>query len=246
MVVVAYGMLLPQSVLDIPLYGCINIHASLLPRWRGAAPIQRAIEAGDTKTGVSIMQMEAGLDTGPVFRDLSIPIEDTDTSSTLHKKLAILGATGLIETLEQLASAAMPIPTAQSDEGANYAKKISKQEAEIEWSLSARQISAKVRAFNPWPICQTQHNQTRIRIWQASPITCSPGMDQPTDSTPGTIVAISDLGVEVTSGAGLLRLEVMQKDGSRELSSKEFCNGYELVVGDTFCVGGSRGTRSTV
>jgi len=224
MVVVAYGMLLPQSVLDLPLFGCINIHASLLPRWRGAAPIQRAIEAGDSETGVSIMQMEAGLDTGPVFQKLVIAINHDDTSKTLHEKLATLGAKGIIDTLEQLDKHAKPTP--QSDEGANYAKKISKQEAEIDWSLDAQTIDAKVRAFNPWPICQTQHNLTRIRIWRAS------AHEQASSEAPGTILDISDLGIEVACGSGVLRLEVLQKDGSRELTSKQFCNGYELAIGD--------------
>jgi methionyl-tRNA formyltransferase len=168
MVVVAYGMLLPQAILDIPPLGCLNIHASILPRWRGAAPIQRAIEAGDSETGVSIMRMQLGLDTGPVFNTLRIDISETDTSQSLHDSLAALGAKGVCETLSALASDPNLIATTQDDTLSNYAKKISKPEAELDWNKSARCLHQQLRAFIPWPVSQTLHDQTRIRVWQAT------------------------------------------------------------------------------
>ena len=232
MVVVAYGMLLPQAVLDVPRLGCINIHASLLPRWRGAAPIQRAIEAGDRETGVSIMKMEIGLDTGPVYQMLSTPIASVDTSSTVHESLAILGANGILSTLESLQSNPEIQPQTQDDTQATYAKKIHKHEAEINWHESAKQINARIRAFNPWPICQTHHvstsgKLTRIRISQTTVV------DEPSNpNEAGAILEVSDLGVIVACGENKLRLEVLQRDGSRSLNSREFCNGYPLNVGD--------------
>lgn len=229
MVVVAYGMLLPQAILDTPELGCINIHASLLPRWRGAAPIQRAIEAGDAQTGVSIMQMDAGLDTGPVYQTLSTNIEATDTSASLHDKLAVLGAEGIITTLGKLQTNPNTRAEPQPEQGVTYAKKISKGEARIDWSASADEIDSRIRAFNPWPICQTVHAGTRIRVWQASALTASVAAD-----TPGTVVDIDDHGIEVACGSGILRLETLQRDGSKPLSAREFCNGYALSIGSQF------------
>lgn len=226
MVVVAYGMLLPQTILDIPPLGCINIHASLLPRWRGAAPIQRAIEAGDSETGVSIMRMELGLDTGPVFQMLSTAIEESDTSATLHDKLATLGAQGICETLANLANNPNITPSEQDNEHSTYAKKISKEEAIIDWSQSAIAINRKLRAFIPWPGCQTQHGQTRLRIWQTSVLPLEQNI------APGTIIAVDDQGPIVACGNGALRLEVLQRDGSKALPFKEFRNGYPLQSGD--------------
>ncbi len=228
MVVVAYGMLLPQTILDIPPLGCINIHASLLPRWRGAAPIQRAIEAGDAQTGVSIMRMELGLDTGPVFQMLSTDISQTDTAESLHDKLAALGAQGIVETLTALEDDPTLEPIAQDDSQSTYAKKISKSEAEIDWSQSADHIERKLRAFVPWPGCQTHHQGTRLRVWQASVIT------QTSPAKPGQIVDTSDSGVCVACGNGTIRLEVLQRDGSRALPFKEFRNGYDLKIHDHF------------
>ena len=230
MVVVAYGMLLPQNILDTPKLGCINIHASILPRWRGAAPIQRAIQAGDAETGVSIMQMELGLDTGPVYQILKTPIANTDTSTSLHDKLAELGAQGIVETLTQLEAAPSTKPVEQDHEQSNYAKKITKQEAVINWSDSAREIDQQIRAFIPWPVCQTSLDGTRIRLWQATPQSASH------DSTaqPGEIIAVNDQFIDVQCGDGVLQLSVLQKDGSKALPIKEFCNGHPLAIGDQF------------
>lgn len=238
MVVVAYGMILPKSILEIPEHGCINIHASLLPRWRGAAPIQRALEAGDRETGVSIMQMDIGLDTGPVYEFFSTAITEQDTSQSLHHKLAVLGAQGVIETINNIQSGIANntpyLPTAQDDSKACYAKKISKSEALIDWSDNASQIQTRIRAFNPWPICQSDHQDsngqaTKIRIHQASVVAY---IGSQADA--GVIVSIQDEGVIVACGEGHIRLEVLQRDGSKPLPSKIFGNGYSLKVGDHF------------
>jgi len=232
MVVVAYGMLLPQDILDTPKFGCINIHASILPRWRGAAPIQRAIEAGDAETGVSIMQMELGLDTGPVFQVLTIPITNSDTSASLHDKLAELGAQGIVETLAKLEESPSIKPVEQDDSKSNYAKKITKQEAIIDWSNSANQIDQQIRAFIPWPICQTSHDSTRIRVWEASVSNSSNKTNN--QVAIGEITAITEQHIEVNCGKGTLFLKKLQRDGSKPLPIKEFCNGYPLNIGDQF------------
>ena len=228
MVVVAYGMLLPQSILDIPRLGCLNIHASILPRWRGAAPIQRAIEAGDKETGVSIMKMALGLDTGPVYQVLTTPILKTDTSASMHDKLAELGAKGIKETIEKLASNPQLEATIQDNSKANYAKKINKQQAMIDWHMSATEIDQCIRAFTPWPICQTFHNGTRIRIWKAQ------ALDVQTKNNAGEIIAINEDSIDVACSEGVLRLQTLQRDGSKQLQAQEFCNGYSLTTGDIF------------
>ena len=228
MVVVAYGMLLPQQILDAPRFGCINIHASLLPRWRGAAPIQRAIEAGDLQTGVSVMKMELGLDTGPIFQTLVTPICEYDTSADLHDRLSELGALGISTTLTQLAESGMPELTAQDDSEACYAKKILKAEARIDWNLSAKQIQQRIRAFNPWPICTSIRLDERIRIWQASHIAQNTGLPA------GQVVNTDAEGIYVACGSGLLRLEALQRDGSRPLPWREFRNGYSVRAGERF------------
>ena len=215
MVVVAYGMMIPQSILDIPKYGCLNIHASILPRWRGAAPIQRAIEAGDQNTGVSIMQMEAGLDTGPVFTTLTTPITSDDTSASLHERLADLGQP----------------PTTQDDALTTYAHKLEKSEAIINWSDPASTIERRIRAFVPWPICQTQWRGQRLRIWQASLSVDKPALAR---NTPGQIVEINDHQIVVACGEGHLLIQTLQKDGGKPLDVRSFCNGFELVVGERF------------
>lgn len=232
MVVVAYGMLLPQNILDTPKLGCINIHASILPRWRGAAPIQRAIESGDTETGVSIMRMELGLDTGPVYQILKTPILASDTSSSLHDKLAILGAQGIQETLRELSHTPDVTPALQDDRQSNYARKINKDEAVIDWTMSATAIDRRIRAFTPWPICQTHHNGTRIRIWQATDISSTTPNDEKKQA--GQIIAVNDDSIDVNCGSGVLRLKTLQKDGSKQLAIREFCNGYPLTVADYF------------
>ena len=230
MVVVAYGMLLPQSILDIPPLGCINIHASLLPRWRGAAPIQRSIEAGDTATGVSIMRMELGLDTGPVFQILETPITEHDTSASLHNTLSELGAQGICETLNTLAHNPETIPHPQNDDLATYAKKINKQEATVDWAQDANAIHRKLRAFIPWPGCQTTHNGARLRIWQAAIEVPEDGSAQHTPA--GCIIDVSDQGPLIACGENALRLEVLQRDGNRAMPFKDFRNGYKLQTGD--------------
>lgn len=227
MVVVAYGMLLPQEILDIPPLGCLNIHASLLPRWRGAAPIQRAIEAGDKKTGVSIMRMELGLDTGPVFDMLETEIDDHDTSASLHDKLAALGAQGICKTVESLNTNPSLVPTEQAHESSNYAKKITKAEAEIDWSRSATELNRQLRAFIPWPVSQTKHNSTRLRVWQASVLETESG-----NATAGTILSCSESGIDVACGDGVLRLEQLQRDGSKPMPIDQFLNGYDFNVSD--------------
>ena len=235
MVVVAYGMLLPQEILDIPALGCINIHASLLPRWRGAAPIHRAIEAGDSKSGVAIMRMELGLDTGPVYQMLETPISNTDTTQSLHDRLADLGAQGICETLHALHNNPNLAAIEQNDSQACYAKKLSKDEASIDWSLSAQEIDRKIRAFIPFPIAQCQHNSTRLRIWQASVIECTDTNAKPgtiPNIIPGTILEQSDSGLSIQCGRGVLKLENLQRDGSRAMPWLQFANGYPLCVGD--------------
>jgi len=231
MVVVAYGMLLPQEILDIPPLGCLNIHASLLPRWRGAAPIQRAIEAGDQKTGVSIMRMELGLDTGPVFDMLVLNIDSEDTSASLHDKLADLGAQGICKTIEDLASNPALQPTIQDSTASNYAKKITKAEAEMDWQKTASQLHQQLRAFIPWPVSQTKHNSTRLRVWQASVLESS-NSNTDEKQAPGTILSCSENGVNVACGEGILRLEKLQRDGSKPMQINQFLNGYSLSVGD--------------
>ncbi len=228
MIVVAYGMLLPQSILDIPKHGCINIHASLLPRWRGAAPIHRAIEAGDTESGVSIMRMELGLDTGPVYQMLKTPIAIDDTTTSLHDRLAQLGAKGVCETLRQINQNPSLIPTPQNDELACYAKKILKTEANIDWSLSATEIQQKIRAFIPFPVAQCHHNETRIRVWRAS---VADG--QKMGDEIGKVISVSDEGAIIQCGKGSLLLQELQRDGSKALSWREFANGYQIGAADT-------------
>ena len=227
MVVVAYGMLIPQSILDIPKFGCLNIHASILPKWRGAAPIQRAIEAGDTQTGVSIMQMEASLDTGPVYTTLTNEINSNDTSGTLHKRLAELGATGVLSVLSDLANNSAEPPTEQNHGCATYAHKLDKKEASIDWSDSATSIERRIRAFNPWPICQTYYGDRRLRVWRSKCVSA----DQLEHSKPGTIVALDESGVVIQCGKGRLLLSSLQKDGGNAMDFKAFRNGFSLEVG---------------
>ncbi len=219
MVVVAYGLLLPRPVLNAPRFGCINIHASLLPRWRGAAPIQRAILAGDTETGVSIMQMDEGLDTGPVFYQLATPIEPRDTAKTLHDRLAILGARALLDTLGLIVDgSAHPVP--QDDAAATYAPKIEKQEALLDWNVTAEELDRRIRAFNPWPVAYTLLNGKFLRIWEAIPL------DVSTDASPGTVIMVGKRGIDVATGSGVLRLQRLQSAGGKPLDATAFLNGH--------------------
>ncbi len=217
MVVAAYGLLLPQAVLDAPRLGCLNIHASLLPRWRGAAPIQRAILAGDAETGITIMQMAIGLDTGDMLLKRAIPIEPQDTAETLHDRLAQLGAEAIVEALDRLPELA---PEAQDDTLTNYAKKLEKGEAELDWSQPAAALDRQIRAFNPWPVAQTRYRGEALRIWAAQPL--------PGSGEAGRVVACGREGIDVASGAGLLRITRLQLPGGKQQSAADFLNAHSL------------------
>jgi methionyl-tRNA formyltransferase len=230
MVVVAYGSLLPPAVLAVPRYGCVNVHASLLPRWRGAAPIPRALEAGDPETGISIMQMDAGLDTGPVLLQAREPIHDTDTSATLEARLAMLGAETLLRALAQLARGTA-VPQAQDSARATYAPKLSKREAPLDWRQPAERLHRKVRALNPWPVATTTWNGETLRIWEVGPL--GAGEDAPS-AAPGTVTAAGPDGIDVQTGRGRLRLLRLQPAGARILSARELVNGRRLRAGERF------------
>jgi methionyl-tRNA formyltransferase len=224
MVVAAYGLILPQSVLDIPRLGCINIHASLLPRWRGAAPIHRAIEAGDRETGITIMQMDAGLDTGAMLAMQSLPIAATDTTASLHDKLAKLGGEMVVDTLRQLARGPLTA-TPQPQEGASYAAKIAKDEAALDFTQPAEQLARKIRAFNPFPGAAGQFDGTAVKFWQAEPV--SSGTWQP-----GQVIAANPQdGVVIACGEGALRISELQKPGGKRLAATEFLKGFPLEGG---------------
>jgi methionyl-tRNA formyltransferase len=229
LVVVAYGLILPPAALGVPRFGCINIHASLLPRWRGAAPIQRALLAGDAKTGVTIMRMAAGLDTGPMLAIRSIDIGARDTAKTLHDRLAALGAELISETLEALrAGGVAELP--QPSEGITYAEKIDKAEALIDWQQDAAQISRRVRAFNPWPVAETRLNGAQLRIWEAE--IRDPPIPQPhaprLDTVPGTVLAATQEGIDVACRRGVLRILRLQLAGRKPLFAQEFIQGQRL------------------
>ena len=226
MVVAAYGLILPQAVLDIPRLGCINIHGSLLPRWRGAAPIHRAILAGDRETGITIMQMAAGLDTGPTLLRESIPIDAKDTTATLHDQLATLGGKLIVRALEQLQNGALRA-TPQPDEGVTYAAKISKSEARIDWNLPAAEIERQVRAFNPFPIAQTRWRGETLRIWKAE-------LAGEENHSPGSIVTVEKDRIVVACGAGTLALTELQRAGGKRLAARAFLQGISIQVGERF------------
>jgi methionyl-tRNA formyltransferase len=221
MVVAAYGIILPQAVLDMPRIGCLNIHASLLPRWRGAAPIQRAIESGDTETGVTIMQMDAGLDTGAMLLKESLPILPDDTATTLHDKLAEQGARLIVDAL---AAYDKLIPEPQPEAGVTYAAKISKAEARIDWNQSATEIERRIRAFDPFPGTVTEFNGVAIKIWRAAAIAEA--------AAPGTVVMADDKQLIVACGEEALSLQLLQKPGSKRLQVREFLQGLPLAAGD--------------
>ncbi len=224
MLVVAYGLLLKQTILSAPRLGCINIHTSLLPRWRGAAPIQRSIEAGDQETGISIMQMEAGLDTGPVLMQQSCPINEDDTAGSLHDRLVDLSISLIHDLLNELVHDDVSV-TPQDDSMACYANKISKAEGELDWTQPAEQLARKVRAFNPFPVAHASINDKQMRIWQVS---VKPGL---TDVAPGTVIKQQDNGFDVVTGDGCLSILQLQVPGKRAMSAQEFLNGHPDFIG---------------
>jgi methionyl-tRNA formyltransferase len=225
LVVVAYGLILPQAVLEIPRLGALNVHASLLPRWRGAAPIQRALLAGDRETGVCIMQMAAGLDTGPVLLSEAAPIAPDDTAGTLHDKLAPLGARLLVAALDGLARGTLR-PTPQAAEGVSYAAKIEKQESRIDWTRPAVEIERRVRAFDPAPGAAARIRGAEVKIWRAA-VAAARG-------APGDVVGVGPDGIVVACGEGALRLEVLQRAGGKRHAAAAFQRGFPIAAGDRF------------
>lgn len=224
LIVVAYGLLLPVPVLAIPRLGCLNVHASLLPRWRGAAPIQHALLAGDQETGVTIMQMDAGLDTGPALASARCPIGPEDTAATLAERLAAQGADLLLQTLDRLARGEVR-PAAQDPARACYAPKLSKAAAQIDWRLPAPELERRVRAFDPWPVAQTTlANGTPLRIWRARAVPGTGG-----DAPAGTVLAAGAGGIDVAAGDGVLRLLEVQRAGGRRLEAGAFVAGHPLA-----------------
>lgn len=247
MVVVAYGLILPRAVLATPRLGCVNVHASLLPRWRGAAPIQRAILAGDAESGVSLMQMDEGLDTGPVLRTVRCPIAPRDTAATLHDRLAALGAGALVQLVQDLHEgpvAAVPQPA----EGVTYARKIEREEAEIDWREDAAALERRVRAFNPWPVARTTLGGEVLRVWEAEALVgegpgearvgAGPGAEPGgalggggRGAGPGEVLAAGREGIEVATGAGRLRVTLMQLPGGRPIRAADYLNAHPSPVG---------------
>lgn len=229
MVVAAYGLILPQWVLDAPKHGCLNIHASLLPRWRGAAPIHRAIEAGDAQTGVTIMQMDAGLDTGDMLLEETLPILMQDTTASLHDKLATLGAALIVKALSQVGQFK---PVQQPTEGVTYAHKIEKAEAAIDWTLSAQQLSQRIRAFDPFPGMTAQMAGEMVKVWQAHVLADEAA--HASHAKPGTLLAIDESGLQVACGAGVLCLTQLQKPGGKRQAVADFVRHFKGTVGDVF------------
>ncbi|HDS1102316.1 MULTISPECIES: methionyl-tRNA formyltransferase [Stenotrophomonas] len=226
MVVVAYGLILPKAVLAIPPHGCWNVHASLLPRWRGAAPIQRAIQAGDETTGVCLMQMEAGLDTGAVLLHQELPIAATDTGGQLHDRLAELGAQVLSDGLGLLRAGIKPIARPQPEQGVTYAHKLDKAEAKLDWAQDAGALARTVRAFNPWPIAEATLAGERVRIHGAVALDLAHGQ------APGTVLAAGREGIDIACGQGALRLRVLQREGGKAITAADYLNARrDLRVG---------------
>lgn len=220
MVVVAYGLLLPQRVLDAPRLGCVNVHASVLPRWRGAAPIQRAVLAGDAVSGVTIMAMEAGLDTGPMYLIAQTPLAAQETGGSLHDRLSVLGAETLMRALPGIADASLPAQP-QDPALSCYARKLDKAEAWVDWTRSAVEIERQVRAFNPWPVAQTRFEDANLRLWSAYALD---GLA----AAPGTVMSATREGIDVATGAGILRITRLQLPGARALSAQDFINAKAI------------------
>ncbi|NKB63083.1 MAG: methionyl-tRNA formyltransferase [Gammaproteobacteria bacterium] len=235
MVVTAYGIILPQRVLDIPTFGCVNIHASLLPRWRGAAPIQRAIQYGDNKAGVTMMQMEAGLDTGPMLAKTEIEIEDSDNGGSLHDKLSILGGKLLQQNLPFIEAGSLK-PVVQDDGKAVYAAKLNKHESPLDWRKSAIELERKIRAFNPWPTTTLEFSGITMKVHSAR---IEPGAEFENSSfanppKPGSIIRADRNGIVVLTGDGLLSLTILQKPGGKPMSSEALLNGVTIEPGMSF------------
>ncbi len=226
LVVAAYGLILPQGVLDLPRHGALNIHASLLPRWRGAAPIQRALLAGDSVSGVCIMQMDAGLDTGPVLLSEAVAIVPDETGGTLQNKLASLGARLIVTALERLSRGAVQA-TPQPADGVTYARKIGKAEARIDWTRAAVEIERQTRAFNPTPGALARLRGDDIKVWRATPVSAAAG-------SPGSILRVGSEGIDVACGAGALRLTELQRAGGKRLSADAFLRGCAVALGESF------------
>jgi len=231
MVVVAYGLILPQAALDIPTHGCLNIHASLLPRWRGAAPVARAIEAGDAETGVTIMQMEAGLDTGPMRLIERVAIDATTTAASLHDALCALGGRLIVEALGRLEAGSLPA-TVQPEAGVTYAKKLSKDEARIDWTRPAAEIARRIRAFNPAPVAWCELGETgagaaapeRIRFWNARALAVSANAEPP-----GSVLAVDSHGLHLATVDGVLVVTELQKPGGKALPASLVCRDWKLA-----------------
>ncbi len=225
MVVAAYGLILPQWVLDLPPLGCLNIHASLLPRWRGAAPIHRAIEAGDTETGITLMQMDAGLDTGAMLDVRRLPIRPTDTTASLHDALAELGAAMTVVALARM-ECGTTVPTVpQPAEGVTYANKIEKHEAQLDWSLPALSLVRRIHAFNPFPVaCTTMQSET-VKIWEATVLATA------AQAAPGTVLQVGQDGILVATGDGCLNITQLQRAGGKRLGVADFLRGFDLSSG---------------
>lgn len=224
MIVIAYGLILPKKVLAIPHHGCWNVHASLLPRWRGAAPIQRALLAGDAETGVCLMRMEAGLDTGPVLLRAATPIDDDDTGQTLHDRLAGLGARVLADGLARLAAGTLPAAQPQPDDGVTYAHKLDKAESNLDWSQPAVVLDRMIRAFEPWPGTQADLAGETLRVWQARPL----AVDH--HAEPGAVLQATREGIDVACGEGVLRLLGVQRAGGRRIAVADYLNGRPALV----------------
>lgn len=230
MIVVAYGLILPEVILNTPKYGCLNIHASILPRWRGAAPIQRAIEAGDPESGVTIMQMDIGLDTGDMLAMLTTEITAQDTAQTLHNRLSKLGSTALLQTLKEIESDKL-IPIKQDQDLVTYAHKLSKAEAEIDWLQDAQTIVRKIQAFNPWPVAYTNLKGKPLRIWQAELVNNKNDDFNEVfpQKVPRGVLKVDKSGIEISTGKGIIRLTSVQPSGKKDMSAYDFAQARDLV-----------------
>jgi len=223
LVVVAYGLILPRPALDLPRLGCLNIHGSLLPRWRGAAPVQRALLAGDVETGVTIMKLDAVLDTGPTLLERRLPIGMHDTAGDLHDALSELGAAALLEAIDGLTKGSL-VPRPQPTDGVSYAPKLEKSEAHIDWAQTAAQLDRQIRAFNPWPVAETRFADETLRVLRAAVVD---GLAP--DVTPGTVLGLAEDGLRVACGEGVLALRELQRPGKRPITARDFANAVHLA-----------------